>query len=72
MVILVPQFRLLMTTNRGAIKGDELMQVGTIRERFVAFLRFAKEQGEDVDLPPSAFNPVEEASAEEAPAEAAE
>jgi hypothetical protein len=60
-----------VTTQRGAIKGDELVQVGTIRERFVAFLRHAQESGEEVgELPPSAYNqaPVEE----EAPAEAAE
>ena len=58
-----------VTTQRGAIQGDELMQVGTVRERLVAFLRYAKEKGEDIELPPSAFNTPE---AEEAPAEAAE
>ena len=60
-----------VTTQRGAIKGDELIQVGTVRERLVAFLRYAKEQGEDVgDLPPSAYNeaPVEQVE----PAEEAE
>lgn len=56
-----------VTTQRGAIKGDELVQVGTVRERLVAFLRYAKEQGEDIQLPPSAYN-----APEEAPAEAAE
>jgi len=56
-------------TQRGAIKGDELVQVGTVRERFVAFLRLAQESGEEVgELPPSAYN----TPAEEAPAEAAE
>lgn len=61
-------------TQRGAIQGDELMQVGTVRERFVAFLRHAQSQGEDVgELPPSGFNAQPEAPAEEeAPAEAAE
>ena len=58
-----------VTTSRGAIQGDELVQVGTIRERLVAFLRHAQEQGEDVGtLPPSSYN----TPAEEAPAEAAE
>jgi len=60
---------------RGAIQGDELIQVGTIRERFVAFLNFAKSQGEEVgDVPPSSLSGVneEESSEEEAPAEAAE
>lgn len=54
-----------VTTDRGAIKGDELMQVGTVRERLVAFLRYAKEQGEDIDLPSSTFNKPQEVSEEE-------
>ncbi|MDA7491723.1 hypothetical protein N9M52_00065 [bacterium] len=59
-------------TQRGAIRGDELVQVGTLRERFVGFLRLAQESGEEVgELPPSAYN-APEAPAEEAPAEAAE
>jgi hypothetical protein len=46
-----------VATQRGAIRGDELVQVGTLRERFVAFLRHAKEHGEEVgELPPSAYN----------------
>ena len=55
---------------RGAIRGEELVQVGTLRERFVAFLRHAQAQGEELgfDLPLSSLNPPEE----EAPAEAAE
>ena len=57
-----------VTTQRGAIQGDEMLQVGTVRERLVAFLRYAKENGEDIELPPSSMNPP----AEEAPAEAAE
>lgn len=58
-----------VTSQRGAIQGDEMLQVGTVRERLVAFLRYAKENGEDVgDLPPSSMN----TPAEEAPAEAAE
>jgi hypothetical protein len=62
-----------VTSARGAIKGDELVQVGTVRERLVAFLRAAKEQGAEIELPPSAFNPPEaEVPAKEAPAEEAE
>lgn len=63
-----------VTSQRGAIKGDELVQVGTVRERFVAFLRHAQENGEDIgELPSSAYNQQPEAPAEEeAPAEAAE
>ena len=58
-----------VATNRGAIRGDELVQVGTVRERLVAFLRHAKENGEDVgELPSSAYN----APAPTEPSEAAE
>lgn len=57
-----------VATNRGAIRGDELVQVGTVRERLVAFLRHAKENGEEVgELPPSAYNtPDEESSSKPA------
>jgi len=41
-------------TSRGAIRGEELVSVGTVRERLVAFLAYAKSQGEDVEVPPSA------------------
>ena len=63
-----------VTAQRGAINGEELIQVGTIRERLVGFLRSQQEKGEDVgQLPSSGFNPQPEAPAEEeAPAEAAE
>jgi len=63
-----------VTAQRGAINGEELIQVGTVRERLVAFLRSQQEKGEDVgQLPPSGFNPKpEEPAEEEAPAEAAE
>ena len=55
---------------RGAIRCEEIVQVGTLRERFVAFLRHAQTQGEELgfDLPASSLNPPEE----EAPAEEAE
>ncbi len=57
-----------VTTQRGAIRGDELVQVGTLRERFIAFLRLAKESGQEVgELPPSAYNtPDEESSSKPA------
>jgi hypothetical protein len=58
-----------VTSQRGAIQGEELIQVGTVRERFVAFLRHAKAEGQyDGDIPSSSMNPP----AEEAPAEEAE
>lgn len=50
---------------RGAIRGDELVAVGTVRERFMAFLNYAKEQGQ-IDRVPG--DPAPEAEAE-APAE---
>ncbi len=33
-----------VTTARGAIRGDELSQVGALRDRFAAFVRAAQEQ----------------------------
>ena len=42
------------SANRGAFRGEELVSVGTVRERFVSFLAYAKSQGEDVIVPPSA------------------
>lgn len=53
-----------IVTQRGAIKGEELVSVGTVRERFVAFLRHAKEQGQNIELPPSMHNRPAEAPAE--------
>jgi len=59
-----------VTTQRGAIRGDELVQVGTLRERLIGFLRHAKENGEEVgELPQSAYN-TQEAPAETEPSEA--
>tara|TARA_B110000977_G_scaffold180527_1_gene240249 strand:+ start:409 stop:684 length:276 start_codon:yes stop_codon:yes gene_type:complete len=58
-----------VTVQRGAFKGEELVTVSTIRERMIAFLRHAKEQGQEVNLPPSMHNtPEEPTEAEEAPA----
>ncbi len=54
-------------TSRGAIRGEELVSVGTVRERLVAFLAYAKSQGEEVEVPPSAMDqaqPEQEAEAE--------
>jgi hypothetical protein len=59
-----------VVTQRGGIKGEELLSVGTVRERFVAFLRHAKEQGQEINLPPSMYHGPAEAPAE-APAEEA-
>mgnify|MGYP003624400063 FL=1 len=40
-----------VATARGAIRGEELLPVGTVRQRFMAFLEHAKAQGQDVNLP---------------------
>jgi hypothetical protein len=53
-----------VVTQRGAFRGEELVSVGSARERFVAFLRHAKEQGQNIDLPPSMNNKPAEAPAE--------
>jgi hypothetical protein len=53
---------------RGAIRGDELVAVGTVRERFMAFLNHAKEQGQ-IDRVPG--DPMPEAPAEEVAEETA-
>jgi hypothetical protein len=58
-----------VVVQRGAIKGEEMISVGTVRERFVAFLRHAKEQGQDIELPPSMYNQQAQAPAS-APTEA--
>jgi hypothetical protein len=54
-----------LASSRGAIRGDEMMAVGSLRERFVAFLRAAQQQGQKVEIPGEEA-PEEEASAEEA------
>jgi hypothetical protein len=54
-----------VATARGAIRGEELLPVGTVRQRFMAFLEHAKEQGQDVNMPGEA--PVPPANADEVP-----
>lgn len=53
-----------VATGRGAIRGDELSSVGAVRDRFMAFLNHAKEQGQ-IDRVPGDPLP-EEATGEEA------
>ena len=50
-------------STRGAIRGEEMVAVGTVRERFMAFLNHAKEQGQ-IDSVPG--DPAPEAAAEAA------
>ena len=40
-----------VVSQRGAIKGNELQAVGTLREKLVAFLKAAQEAGNPVDIP---------------------
>lgn len=40
-----------IATARGALRGQELLAVGNLRERYIAFLRAAKAQGKDIDIP---------------------
>lgn len=35
-----------LASGRGALRGDELTTVGNLRDRFMAFLNYAKEQGQ--------------------------
>lgn len=51
-----------VATARGAIRGEELLPVGTVRQRFMAFLEHAKAEGQDVNMPGEA--PVPPADAE--------
>lgn len=50
---------------RGAIRGEELVAVGTVRERFMAFLNYAKEQGQ-IDRVPGDPAPAPQATEEAA------
>ena len=54
-----------VATARGAIRGEELLPVGTVRQRFMAFLEHAKAEGQDVNMPGEA--PVPPANADEVP-----
>ena len=57
-----------VVTPRGGFRGEELASVGMVRERFMAFLRHAKEQGQDITLPGEAPTaPPAEAPPAEAP-----
>ena len=56
-----------VVTPRWAFRGEELASVGMVRERFMAFLRHAKEQGQDVQLPGEAPSAPAEAPSAEAP-----
>ena len=50
---------------RGAIRGEEMVAVGTVRERFMAFLNHAKDQGQ-IDQAPGDEPPAPEAAPEAA------
>ena len=46
---------------RGAIRGEEMVAVGTVRERFMAFLNHAKEQCQ-IDSVPGDEAPAEDSA----------
>ena len=50
---------------RGAIRGEEMVAVGTVRERFMAFLNHTKDQGQ-IDQVPGDEPPAPEAAPEAA------
>ena len=52
-----------VATSRGAIRGEELLPVGTVRSRFMDFLEHAKANGQDIDLPGQAQSGDESAAA---------
>jgi len=54
-----------VVSTRGAFQGNELAQVGTLREKLVAFLEAAKANGEDVQIP----GQEDQEEQDEAPAE---
>lgn len=58
-----------VVSQRGAIRGNELQAVGTLREKLVAFLKEAQAAGNPVTLPPEEQAAGDaEAAAEEAAA----
>jgi len=52
-----------VASSRGAIRGDEMAAVGAVRERFMAFLNHAKEQGQ-IDRVPGDEAPAPTSDAE--------
>lgn len=55
-----------VVSQRGAIRGDELVPVGTLRNKLVEFLTEAQKNGEKVDLPPGPSAEAQEEAAETA------
>lgn len=51
-----------VVSQRGAIRGDELVPVGTLRQRLVDFLTEAQKNGQKVDIPQPTPQAVEEAA----------
>ena len=54
-----------VVSQRGAIRGNELQAVGTLREKLVAFLKEAQAAGNPVTLPPGVGEEDAEAPAQE-------
>lgn len=53
-----------VVVKRGAINGDEMVPVGTLRQKLVDFLKEAQAQGNEVDIPQADDSPAAEESGE--------
>jgi len=57
-----------VVVKRGAINGDEMVPVGTLRNKLVEFLKEAQKNGQEVDIPQADDSPAAEETGEETPA----
>lgn len=53
-----------VVVKRGAINGDEMVPVGTLRNKLVDFLKEAQASGQEVDIPQADDSPAAEESGE--------
>jgi hypothetical protein len=53
-----------VVSKRGAINGDELVPVGTLRQKLVDFLTAAQKEGQDVSIPGAPSAEAQEEAAE--------
>jgi hypothetical protein len=53
-----------VVVKRGAINGDEMVPVGTLRQKLVDFLKEAQAQGNEVEIPQADDSPAAEESGE--------
>lgn len=53
-----------VVVKRGAINGDEMVPVGTLRNKLVEFLKEAQKNGQEVNIPGASDSPASEEQAE--------